>query len=198
MTKHTTMAMPKMPVRMGFPPSGLAILRTPTLRRIRWATERNEDVAARRTVDLHPDGAVVDVEERPVRAKCVEPQVILGERFDDLVDVALALVEALRERPHVLDDALDGTAALLQQRRQVIGGRRQRRDGACDGVAILREPGDQLLQLIDAGVELRALLVDRGEHRVEVVDHVADELVTGSEVLAEGARGGEQVVDGTA
>ena len=83
-----------MPVRSGLPSSGLAILRTPPLRRVRRATERNQDVAAGRAVDLYPDRAVVDVEERPICAKGVEPQVVLGERLDDLVDIGLALVRS--------------------------------------------------------------------------------------------------------
>src|ERR1700712_1524229 len=98
--------MPNMPVRSGFPSPGLAILRTPALRRIGWTTERNEDVATRGTVDLYPNGAVVDVEERPVGPKCVEPQVVLGERLDDLVDVTLALVHPLSKRAQGLDHAL--------------------------------------------------------------------------------------------
>src|SRR6185437_2967926 len=140
--------MPKIPVRSGLLSSDLAILRTPPLRRVRRTTERDQDVASGRAVDLYPDRAIVDVEERPICAKSVESQVVLG--------------------------------------------RRQRRDGACDRVAALREPGDQLLQLIDAGVELRTLLVDRTEHRVQVVDDVADEFVSCGEVLGERAGGGQQ------
>src|SRR6476469_8678896 len=162
------MTMPKMPVRMGFPPSGLAILRTPPLRRIGRATEWEEDVAAGGAVDLYPDRAVVDVEERPIGAKRVEPQIVLGKRLDHLVDVALALVHPLREGAHVLDDALHGAAGLLQQVGQIVRRRGERWDGTGDRVAILRQASDQLLELIDAGVELSALFVDRREHRVEV------------------------------
>ena len=74
----------------------------------------------------------------------------------------------------------------LQQLRQVVGRRRQRRDGARDRITVLRQPGDELLQLVDGGVELRALLVDRGQDGVEVVDHVADQLIASGEVLGEG------------
>src|SRR6185436_2541555 len=100
--------MPKTPVRTGLLSPGLAFLRAPPLGRIGRTAERNQDVAARRPVDLHPDRAVIDVEERSVCAECVEPQVVLRQRFDDLVDVALALVEPLRQGPQVLDDTLDG------------------------------------------------------------------------------------------
>src|SRR5262245_42778951 len=105
--------MPKIPVRSGLLSSDLAILRTPPLRRVRRATERDQDVASGRAVDLHPDRAIVDVEERPVCAKSVEPQVVLGERLDDLVDIALALVRPLSQRPDSLDHALQPPPLLL-------------------------------------------------------------------------------------
>ena len=82
-----------------------------------------------------------------------------------------------------------GRRDCLQQSRQIVRGRRQRRDGARDRVAVLGQAGDQLLQLVDAGVELRALLVDRAQHGVEVVDHVADQLVAGGQALGERAGG---------
>src|SRR3954468_17665344 len=144
--------MPKTPVRTGLLSPGLAILRTPPLGRIGRTTERNQDVAARRTVDLHPDRAVVDVEERTVGAEGVQSQVVLRQRLDDLVDVGLALVETLGPGPEVLYDALDGTSPRLQQVRQVVGGRRQRGNRAGDRIAILGQPGDELLQLVDRRV----------------------------------------------
>src|SRR3954469_21492523 len=98
--------MPKMPVRKGSPPSGLAILGAPPLGRIWWTAERDQQVTAGGPVDLHPDRAVVDVEERAVRPEGVEPQVVLRQWLDDLVDVCLALVHPLGERPEVLDHAL--------------------------------------------------------------------------------------------
>src|SRR5262245_55414799 len=102
--------MPKIPVRSGLLSPGLAILRTPPLRRVRRATERNQDVASGRAVDLQPDRAIVDVEKRPICAKGVEPQVVFGERLDDLVDIALSLVRALSQRPDILDHALQRPA----------------------------------------------------------------------------------------
>ena len=53
------------------------------------------------------------------------------------------------------------------------------------------EAGDQLLQLVDAGVELRALLVDGAQHRVQVGDHIADELIARGEGLGERAGAGQ-------
>jgi hypothetical protein len=81
----------------------------------------------------------------------------------------------------------------LQHVGEVVLGRGQRRDGARDWVATLRQSCHQLLQLVNAGVELGALLIDGAEHGVQVVDHVADELVSGSEVLGERAGVGQQV-----
>ncbi len=134
----------------------------------------------------------------PYAPRRVEPQVVFGQRLDDLVDIALAFVEPLRKRAGVLDHALQRPAGLLQHVGEVVLGRRQRRDRAGDRVAALSEPGHQLLQLVDAGVELSALLIDRAEHRVEVVDDVADELVSRSEVLGERAGGGQQIRQRTA
>ena len=54
-----------------------------------------QDVAAGRAVDLDRHRAVVDVEERPVGAQRVEPQVVLGQLLDDVVDVGLAVVHPL-------------------------------------------------------------------------------------------------------
>ena len=69
---------------------------------------------------------------------------------------------------------------------------RQRLDRTGDRVAAVVQRGDQLLQLIDAGVELRALRVDGAEHGVEVGDDVPDELVTGGEGLGERPGAGEE------
>src|ERR1700709_64004 len=99
--------MPNMPVRSGFPSSGLAILAAPPLGRIRWPTEWNQNVAARGSVELQPRRTVEDVEERSVCTECVEPQIVFGERLDDLVDVRLAHVHPIRHRPDVLDHTLD-------------------------------------------------------------------------------------------
>ena len=158
---------------------GLAIVGTPPLRRVRRSAERNEDVAAGRAVDLHPDRAVVDVEERSVRAERVEPQVVLGERFDDLVDVALALVDVAARvggRSRGRPAAAVGSSAASRS------GRWWPTRAAAMAPAIGSRPSrqtrQQLLQLVDAGVELGALLVDGAEHGVEVVDDVADQLVT--------------------
>ena len=54
------------------------------------------------------------------------------------------------------------------------------------------QAGEQLLKLVHAGVELGALLVDGAEHGVEVVDHLADELVARREILGEGAGGRQE------
>src|SRR5260370_34950461 len=124
---------------------------------MRWATERNQDVTAGGAVDLYPDRAVVDIEERAIRAKGVEPQVVFGQRLDDLVDVALALVKPLRQRTDILDHALQRPARPLEHVGEVALGRRKRWDRARDRVTAPREPGDPLLQLIDAAVALLTL-----------------------------------------
>ena len=51
----------------------------------------------------------------------------------------------------------------------------------------------QLLKLVDARRELRTLLVDGAQHRVEVGDHVADELIALAQRRREGAGVGQHV-----
>src|ERR1700757_129419 len=112
--------MPMVPVRAGL--DSLATLRAPALRRVRRATLRKQDVAVgrgdarrqrqadRRPVELDTHRAVEDVEVRPVRAKCVEPQVVFPEIFDDLVYFVLPVVYLCGEWPQILEHALDRPA----------------------------------------------------------------------------------------
>ena len=87
-----------------------------------------------------------------------------------------------------------GRREFCQQFGQIGGRRRQRRDGARDRVPVLGQPGDQLLQLVDAGRELRAALASTvRQHRVEVGDHVTDELVAFAQRRRERAGVGQHV-----
>src|SRR5215211_1325576 len=175
--------MPKMPVRIV-----LSIIRTPALRRVRLLLYWHENVAVRRgdsgpgrakrwTVELEPYLADVVVEERPVRAKGAEPQVVLSQRFDDPVDLDLAVVEFCGQGPEVLENALQRPPRLPQHVGQIVLRGGQRWKGSGDRVTALCQSADQLLELVDARVELRALGVDGPEHVVEIVDQLGDDLV---------------------
>src|SRR6185312_7040738 len=202
-TTATTTNMPMMPVRRGLRSS--PIVGTPAFRGVRRTAEGQKDVAVRRRhagrerqahrrpVDLQSGRAVEDVEVRAIRTKGVKPQIVFGEWLDDPVDLVLAVVHLGCEGPDVLDHALNGTSRILQHISQIRRGGGQRRKRACDGVSPLREPRHQLLELVDAGVELRALLVDGGEHGVQVVDDVGNDLIPIRQILAERPGAGQQV-----
>src|SRR6185312_5242641 len=102
------------------------------------------------------------------------------------------------EWPEVLDHALNGTPRVLQKVSEIRRGGGERRKRAGDRVASLREPSHQLLELVDAGVELRALLVDGGEYGVQIVDDVGDDLIPIRQGLTERAGAGQQVRQRTA
>src|ERR1700758_5802556 len=88
-TTQTTSTTPKMPVRSGsrsrcglrgtsplLDAPRLFDKGAPPLAGIHLAAERQQDVAAGRSIDLDRHGAEVDVEERPVGAERGQPQVI--------------------------------------------------------------------------------------------------------------------------
>src|ERR1700758_5753894 len=111
--------MPMMPVRRGLRSS--PIVGAPALRRVRGSPRRQQNIAVRLCatradrppVDLDPGGAIEDVEVRAVGTKGVEPQIVFGQRFEDRVDLTLAVVELGRERPNVLDHALNRATGAL-------------------------------------------------------------------------------------
>src|ERR1700761_7390272 len=126
-TTQTTNTTPKMPVRNGSR-SCFALLDkgAPPLAGIHLATERKQDVAAGRTVDLDRHRAEVDVEERAVGAERRKPQVVLAELLDVVVHLGLAVVQLGGQRAGVLQDALQRPARILQQLSQIRRCRRQR------------------------------------------------------------------------
>src|ERR1700748_1323281 len=93
-TTQTTNTTPKMPVRNGSR-SCFALLDkgAPPLVGIHLTTERQQDVATGRTVDLDRHRAEVDVEERPVGAERGEPQVVLAQLLDVVGDLGFAVVQ---------------------------------------------------------------------------------------------------------
>ena len=97
-----------------------------------------------------------------------------------------AFSSPLRRRPlaTVADSPahLNRPTRVLQHLSQIGLRRSQRPDRTGNRILAFGESGDQLLQLVDAGVELSALLIHCAQDGVEVVDHVPDQLITRSEV----------------
>src|SRR6185437_11208019 len=105
-------------------------------------TERQQDVATGRAVDLDRHGAEVDVEERAVGTEGGQPQIVLAELLDVVVHLGLAVVQFGGQRAGVLQDALERTSRVHRQLPQTRRGRRQRWDGTGEVVLVLGQPGD--------------------------------------------------------
>ena len=54
-----------------------------------------------------------------------------------------------------------------------------------DHITLRRESGHQLLQQVDAGVKALLVVLDGADHRVQVVDHVADQLIAVGQRIGE-------------
>ena len=67
-----------------------------------------------------------------------------------------------------------------------------------DGLAVLLEPGDQVLEADDQPAELLVAVGDVVEDEGEVLEQVADDLVAVGERLRERRRAAEQALDGAA
>src|ERR1700733_12415097 len=101
-TTQATSTAPKMPVRSGSRSRlGLLDKSAPPLAGIHLATKRYQDVAAGRAVDLERDGAKIDVEERSVGAQGGQPQIVLAQLLDVVVDLGLAVVQLGGQRTGV-------------------------------------------------------------------------------------------------
>ena len=89
-------------------------------------------------------------------------------------------------------------AAPGQQVGQRCGSIVQCVDRRADGVTVVRQPGDQLLELIDSAGELGAILGQGADNGVEVVDQLLDGVVVVGQRIRERRRLGEQRVEGAA
>src|ERR1700761_5901486 len=106
---HTTSTTPKIPVRSGSRSRRWGLLvdkGAPALARIHLSTHRDDDVAAGRSVDLQRHRAEVDVEVRAVGAERREPQVVLAELLDVVVDLWQSIVHFVGDRAKILQGAL--------------------------------------------------------------------------------------------
>src|ERR1700677_4170523 len=102
---HTTRTTPKIPVRSGSRSRRWVLLvdkSAPAFARIHLATEREDDVASGRAVDLQRHRAEVDVEVRTVSAQRRQPEVVLAELLDVVVHLGQPIDELAGERAQVL------------------------------------------------------------------------------------------------
>src|ERR1700761_9112439 len=106
---HTTRTTPKIPVRSGSRSRRWVLLvdkSAPAFARVDLATQRKEDVASSRAVDLQRHRAEVDVEVRTIGAERRQPQVVLAELLDVVVDLWQSIVHFVGDRAKILQGAL--------------------------------------------------------------------------------------------
>src|SRR5258707_2756334 len=116
-TTKTTTANPMTPVRSGSRSRLLLGKSAPPMAGVHLAAQRQQDVAAGRSVDLDRHRAEVDVEERTVRTERGQAQVVLAQLLDVVIDLGLAVVQLGGQRPEGFQDALQLPARIAQQLR---------------------------------------------------------------------------------
>src|SRR5690606_2386991 len=129
----------------------------------------NPDVAARTAQE--------EVEPRAVVGGGGHLPGLLRQELDEVLHDLLTVVEVAGELTERLDVLLQRLAALLEQTGGGLHRAAGRLDRPADRLPGGRQPRHELLQPHDQLVQLRRSLVDRGQHRVEVVDHLPDHLV---------------------
>jgi hypothetical protein len=142
--------------------------------------------------------AEIEVEPAAVAAGANDLLELGGQVLDRLLEPLVLRVEVLGEVAEMPDVVAQRGSRVLDEARGHLGELPDRHDRLADRLPVLGQAGDQRLQRADQLRELLVARVHRLEHRVQIVDHLADHLVAVGERVGQRRRAGEQALDGAA
>ena len=156
-----------------------------------------QDAGDRGNRDAAPHVAQVEVELAAVGRRVADLLQLDRQDLDRVLERGEILLraEVLGQRVELLDVLAQRRPALHEQVGRLVGQVGDRVDRVEDRVAVVLEPGHELLERVDRVGQLLVAAADRVEHLAEVGHDIADELVAAGQRVGQRRGTGQQVLD---